>query len=120
MAAAHFSGYRERGPIHASTNRLSLCSLGGHRSSSSLFGLHRQGTTTIPHRRIPSPARCLSSAPCRNPVWRRVDKDNERGLYLHRRATSAAYPSALVSRCHSVTPLASPLGHLLLVNSHIN
>src|SRR5262245_57562885 len=101
MAAAHFSGYRKRGPIHASTNRLCLCSLGGHRSSGSLFGLHWQGTTTIPHLRIPSPTRCLSSAPCRNPVWRRVGKGNERGLYLHRRATSVASPSALVSSCHS-------------------
>src|SRR5262249_23035853 len=99
MAVAHFSGYRKRGPIHASsTNRLSLCSLGGHRSSGSLFGLHWQGTTTIPHPRIPSPARCLSSARCRNPVTR-VGKGNERGLYLHRRATSVACPSALVSRC---------------------
>src|SRR5262249_44690663 len=95
MAAAHFSGYRKRGPIHdASTNRLSLCSLGGHRSSGSLFGLHWQGTTTIPHRRIPSPARCLSSAPCRNPApW----------LILSR--TGSALPFSPRSRWLGVVPL---------------
>src|SRR5262249_42791606 len=69
--------------------------LTGHRSSGSLFGLHWQGTTTIPHRRIPSPARCLSSARCRNPApW--VMILSRTGLESMRRPATLARPFACI------------------------